>query len=296
MTENLVTYKKLMTKAYESWPAFLKRRNDRLVQINRSSTGAERVVEHILNDLFTNVLDWNISDINHQMGYADFILTQLGIKHLVIEAKRPGSFTWNKQRIDNAINQARRYAEEQKIKKIGICDGKVLYIANLENGGLQDRILLSLDKPNFPEPLWWVSMHGIYRSKKNNDGIEYQLLSNRVEAENLKNDFSNNTLLHHKYKIPAHCFAYVGNANDTKTWKLPYLLESGQVDTKRLPKAIQSILSNYRGSKVSGIPENAIPDVLERLAHAAKLISKFPNATNQSNVYSELEMALNQFD
>ena len=39
---------------------------------------------------------------------------------------------------------------------------------------------------------------------------------------------------------------------------------------KRLPKAIEAILSNYRGARVSSVLEKAIPDVLRRLAEAAE--------------------------
>ncbi|MCL5947028.1 MAG: hypothetical protein M1298_03290 [Chloroflexi bacterium] len=37
-------------------------------------------------------------------------------------------------------------------------------------------------------------------------------------------------LLHPKYKIPVHCFAYVGHAEKTSTWKLPYRLADGSID------------------------------------------------------------------
>jgi hypothetical protein len=61
---------------------------------------------------------------------------------------------------------------------------------------------------------------------------------------------------------PASCFAHVGDYSKPHSWKLPYLTADGAVDAERLPKAIQAILSNYRGEKVAGIPEEAIPAVL----------------------------------
>lgn len=55
----------------------------------------------------------------------------------------------------------------------------------------------------------------------------------------------------------------VGAANDTHTWKLPYLLADGITpDAKRLPKAIQCNLSNYPGAQVD-IPETDVGDVME---------------------------------
>ncbi len=84
------------------------------------------------------------------------------------------------------------------------------------------------------------------------------------------------TCVHPKYKRPARCFAYVGNAAKPRTWKLPYLSTDGTVDAKRLPKAVAAVISNYRGGKVGAIPDTAIPDVLERLARAASAIGKMP--------------------
>lgn len=86
----------------------------------------------------------------------------------------------------------------------------------------------------------------------------------------------NETVLHPKYKLPAQCFAYVGEPANPVTWKLPYLHADGTVDLARLPKAIQAILSNYRGARVTSIPENAIPDVLVRLGRAIDVVSCNP--------------------
>jgi hypothetical protein len=102
-------------------------------------------------------------------------------------------------------------------------------------------------------------------------------------------------LLHPKYHLPSHCFGYVGNATDHASWKLPYLFEDGSVDTKRLPKAVGAILSNYRGAKVSGIPENAIPDVLVRLARAAASVGKLPSqGPDTAPIYEQLVEVLEQ--
>jgi len=81
--------------------------------------------------------------------------------------------------------------------------------------------------------------------------------------------FNNLTQLHQEYCLPAQYFAYVGDANRPTTWKLPYLLKEGGIDTKRLPKAMQAILICCRGARVSSVPEKAIPDVARLLAEAA---------------------------
>ncbi len=102
-------------------------------------------------------------------------------------------------------------------------------------------------------------------------------------------------LLPPKYHLPAQCFAYVGDYSKPHSWKLPYLLADGTIDAKRLPKAVQAILSNYRGAKVSGIPEEAIPAVLARLARAARQAGHMPpEASNPAAIYKQLAEALEQ--
>ena len=65
--------------------------------------------------------------------------------------------------------------------------------------------------------------------------------------------------------------------------------------SKRLPKAIQAILSNYRGTKVSSVPERDIPDVLVRLARAAMSLGRMPyQSGNTAAVYVQLEAVLRQ--
>ena len=99
--------------------------------------------------------------------------------------------------------------------------------------------------------------------------------------------------LHPTYKLPVRCFAYVGNEADTRTWKLPYLLADGRLDLKRLPAAIQATLTGYRGKKVSGIPEDRIPDVLTRLGRAAAEAGKMPFQDHKAAaVYGQLQTAI----
>lgn len=295
MAEDLALRKKFITHASSVWHEFLKRRNDRLKQQNRPGGGAEKIVENILEDLFIIVLQWPLSDINHQIGGADLIFTSCGIKQLVIEAKRPNSLTWKTPAIERALNQVRTYADEQKIKRIGICDGNLLYIADIKQGILKDRLFISLDELNFPESLWYLTIHGIYRIRENNKKESKLFNKPKIDFEPITENIVE-VLLHPKYKLPVNCFAYAGHANNPNTWKLPYLLANGEIDVKRLPKAIQAILSNYRGTKVTGIPEPAIPHILNKLAKAAKALGKLPAQSNNSApIYVELVTALEQF-
>jgi len=150
---------------------------------------------------------------------------------------------------------------------------------------LQERLYISLDIEQFPEDLWWLSPHGVYRAR---DDYEPQL--NKAATV----EVNENDLLHPKYKVPARCFAYVEHHGNPKTWKLPYLLANGSVDTKRLSGAIRCIISNYRGANVKDIPESAIPSVLKRLHEAAERAGKLPHQNVKApDTYKQLAEIVN---
>ena len=153
--------------------------------------------------------------------------------------------------------------------------------------------LSALDLDEAPRDLWWVSVHGIYRPGPTN-ATELTRLLDLTPV--LASEAPADGLVHPKYHLPSRCFAYVGAANEVHTWKLPYLLLTGVPDTKRLPKAIQSILSNYRGAKVD-IPREQVGDVLVRLAIAAAILRKLPcQCTEPSPAYVEAHQALEQLE
>jgi hypothetical protein len=77
---------------------------------------------------------------------------------------------------------------------------------------------------------------------------------------------------------------------------LPYILKDGSIDAKRLPKAIQAILSNYRGASLSSVPDAAIPEVLRRLATAAEQLGKMPHQGSTAEAYEMLAQALKQVE
>jgi hypothetical protein len=295
MLENLASYQRAIERIQCSWADFRAKRNERLKQQERHGVAAEKVTEGILEDLFTMVLDWTLGDMNNQIGYADVLLTHLGIKYLILEAKRPGALAWNRRAVEAALDQAMRYAGEQKVRCLGVSDGVMLYAADVQHGGLQDRVFVSLDAPEPQEQLWWLSVHGIYRPREDRKDAAFRLLPEETVTPTQLPETAHDELLLPKYKLPARCFAYVGNAADVRTWKLPYRLVDGSIDTKRLPKAIQAILSNYRGTKVSGVNEKDIPDVLVRLARAATSIGKMPHQCGEvTPAYVQLADVLDQ--
>lgn len=297
MFKDLASYRRCIDRIASTWPAFTEKRGSRLVQQERHGVAAEKVAENIIEDLFTEVLDWPLSDLNNQVDYADLLLTGLGVKYLLIEIKRPGALAWNRKAVEVALNQAIRYAGEQKVRCVAVSDGYMLYAADMVHGGLKDRVLVRLDSPDPPTDLWWLSVHGIYRPRDDFDNRgTLNLLPDAPSPPEPEIALSGSTaLLHPKYKIPAECFGYVGHPGKHNTWRLPYCNMDGSPDTKRLPKAIQAILSNYRGTKVSGIPEQAIPDVLVRLAVAAVRVGKMPHQTGDpAPVYKQLADVLEQ--
>lgn len=286
-----------MERIRTAWTGFLTKRAERLQPHPLIGDAPEKVAEDILQDLLTGVLDWPLADFHSQVEHADIVLTDHGIKRLVLEVKRPNSLAWHKQAVAKALDQAARYAAEQKVKCVAVSDGVMLYAGDLAGGGLADRLFVSLSEGEPSLDLWWLSVQGIWRARPVSQGAQLRLLPEQpVEVQvGPQPEGAADGLLHPKYQLPARCFAFVANYVKPHTWKLPYLLADGTVDAKRLPKAIQAILSNYRGVKVSGIPEEAIPAVLSRLAQAAAQAGHMPpQACNPAPIYKQLADALDQ--
>ncbi|HJT34898.1 MAG TPA: hypothetical protein VJ783_22920 [Pirellulales bacterium] len=55
------------------------------------------------------------------------------------------------------------------------------------------------------------------------------------------------------------------------------------------------MLTNYRGARVRGIPEAAVPDTLARLAQAAARLGRMPEQNPETaDVYRQLATVLRQ--
>jgi hypothetical protein len=290
---HLASYRACVERIHTAWPGFSARRRQRLQQ-RLSEAAAEKSAENILEDLFTTVLDWPLADVLLQQQRADIVLSGSGFKRLVLEVKRPGSLTRHRAAIHRTLDQARRYAAEQCIGAVAVSDATMLYAADVIDGVLRDRALVMLDTEQPPPALWLLSVRGIYQvppvlavdldAGPRDDGIA---IAGATDA---------GALVHPKYKRGMHCFAYVGAANDTRTWKLPYLLADGTIDVKRLPKAIQCIVSSYRGANVV-IPREACGEVMVLLATAAKELRKLPcQNTATAAAYREAHTFLQQLD
>ena len=273
---DLAGYRKCTQRIQAAWPAFLQQRAALLAAQGRFGIVAEKAAENIVGALLTTVLDWEERDLNWQLDRADLVVTHNFTKYLIVETKRPGNLA-SRTAIEDALTQASRYAHEQHVRQVAVCDGTLFFGANIVDGGWTPRVLFDLSHEDAPvDALWWVSMDGIHRPGETPSDLSLLARIGVTPATGAIADTDQGALLHPKYQIPARCFAYVGDPNKTSTWKLPYLLTDGSTDLKRLPKAIQSLASNYRGAKVGGIPDEAIPHVFRRLATAATAAGKMP--------------------
>lgn len=107
--EKLASYQHCVQRIQTAWPVFLELRRQRLMQAKRNGgIASEKVAENIIEDLFTQVLDWELADLNNQVEYADIVLTKAGIKYLIVETKRPGALAWNQRAVEKALEQATR--------------------------------------------------------------------------------------------------------------------------------------------------------------------------------------------
>ena len=153
--KQLASYRHCLARMQAAWPEFASRRRERLQQ-GLFDAPVEKIAENIVEDLFTTVLDWSLSDVNLQVGRADVVLSGLGIKRLVVEVKRPGTLVWHRRAVEAALDQARRHTASQRVGAVSISDGHMLYAADVAHGGMHDRALVALDGVDAPEDLWWV--------------------------------------------------------------------------------------------------------------------------------------------
>jgi hypothetical protein len=278
-------------RAEKAWTPFTGRRLEHLAEGHRYGGAPEKVAEDIVADLLTDVLGWAVSDLNHQVAYCDILVTQLGVRRLVIETKRPGALG-GQRAVDGAFLQAQGYAETLHVDTVGVSDGARLLAADLIPGGRRLRVEADLSLIE-PDPnLWWLSPDGIYRPAV---PLPHPAAWAPPSVDEVSGPAAVSGQLHPKYHLPVMCFAYVGAVSEPHTWRLPYLHADGGIDHSRLPKAIQAVLSNYRGARVTSLPEDAVPFVLRRLAGAARRAGKMPpECPDPAPVYVQLSHVLLQ--
>ncbi|MDA8093863.1 MAG: hypothetical protein M0T84_08130 [Betaproteobacteria bacterium] len=293
----LSLYRRCVDRIVAQWADFGRSRAAMLAQQGRFGKAPEKTAENIVGTLLTSVLGWDRQDLNWQLARADLVITRNFVKYLVVETKRPGSLDSAKA-VDRALTQAWRYADEQRVSQVAVCDGFLLYGADIGAGGLQPRLVCDLSQITPPhEALWWISLDGIYRPcGERPDPASYWRARQAHGADGAPRQGEAGRL-HPRHGLPASCFAYVGDPDRPATWKLPFLTADGAVDLKRLPMAIQALATTYRGARVGGIPDAAIPGVFRRLARAAQAAGKLPsNGLPVAPAYQRLEEILGQLE
>jgi hypothetical protein len=159
--EALACYRHAVNRIQSAWPEFQAPRAERLKPHPLfADTLPEKVTEGILEDLFTTVLDWPVSNLSPQVQRADFVLSDHGIRWMIVEAKRPGSLSWNRRAVEAALAQATAYAAEQNVRRIAVSDGGMLSAADLANDGFKDRVLCLFAILS----LHWISGGSAYRA------------------------------------------------------------------------------------------------------------------------------------
>lgn len=262
-TVDLASARVCTARIREQWAAFQAARARHLAAVGGQQAPAEKVAENILCELFTTVLDWTTEQVRLQEQRVDLMLTRNGLRYLIVEVKRPGSFD-GRGSILTALTQARGYATQLRVDRVAVSDGCTLEAYDITADGLRPRTLAHLANPQPAEDLWWLSARGIYRTPPPRPAIG-------------NFDLAGDTMLHPKYQLPARCFAHVGDPDRPATWKLPYLLADGTVDAKRLPKAIGAVIRDYRSQQVKGLTEEHTAQVLVRLASAAVRTGRMPH-------------------
>ncbi len=200
---NLASHRHCTERIQAAWAGFLTKREERLEQQRRLGEACEKVAENILEDLFTAVLDWSLSDFNNQVEHTDIVLTDHSIKRLVVEVKRPGSLAWNRCAVESALAQAKGYADKQKITTVAVSDGVMLYAANVAHGGLRDRVFVSLSHAEPPLDLGGLSVQAIWRERESNEAAGLRILPEEpIEiAPEAGTGVASECLLHPKYHL-----------------------------------------------------------------------------------------------
>lgn len=137
--DHLAVYHRCAERIRSGWAEFLARRSEQLVPHPFAALAVEKVTENILRDLFVTVLDWPSSCFVPQVGHADIVLSNLGVRWIIVEAKRPGALAWHRRAVERALDQASGYAAEQRVRCVAVSDGVMLYAADLVDGGRRDR-------------------------------------------------------------------------------------------------------------------------------------------------------------
>jgi len=216
----------------------------------------------------------------------------LGIRRLLIETKRPGALSAPRA-VEAAYLQAQGYAETLRLGMAAVSHGAHLLAADLAPGGRRTRGEADVSLEEVDQNLSWLSPDGCLSEPV---PFPHPAACAPAPGQEPGESYDALGLLHPKYQLRVTCFAYVGSVTHPSTWYFPYLDAKGEIDHSQLPKAIQAVLTDYRGAHVSSITEEAVPLGSPAARRGAPAGRMPPECLEPAAVYLQLAQALLQFD
>lgn len=253
----------------ERWAVFKEFRAGTYQHVLHGRRLSEQDVGSVFERLLTGPLGYSPTQIDRQPDFADYILLARDLKLAVVETKGWEAFRTNGS-LDDALLQAANYAARHRVKHLFAFDGEVIALAMQDGETIRVMKELRVDGEETPADLFFFTEYGL--SKIPDEPMRsFQFQS----SSKLPNEYKK----HHGVLLAPECFAYVGDPRDKATWRLPYRNSDFTVDTSRIDKAVNYLLSpgGYRGVTVTdkSIPEGASVYVAKTLAKAYKEIGRW---------------------
>lgn len=251
-----------------TWPTFREFRTRTYHHVQNGRRLSEQDVGGVLERLLTGPLGYSPEQIRRQTDFIDYELLVRDRKVAVVETKGWEAFRTTGG-LDEALVQAANYGARNQVKHLFAFDGEIMALAVQAGDSIRVISESRVDGEQAPEELFFFTEYGLSKVP------DKPLRSFQFEPSALPSELKT----HHGTSLHYKCFAYVGDLRDKATWRLPYLNPDFSVDTSRIDKAVNYLLSpgGYRGVTVTdkSIPEAASVDVAKKLAKAYKEIGRW---------------------
>ncbi|OIQ07567.1 hypothetical protein MTCOM_04160 [Moorella thermoacetica] len=255
-------------KIKEKWTDFIEFREATYRHLLNGRSLSERDVEAVFEKLVTGPLGYSPAQLDRQPDFADYVLLSRDLKIAIVETKGWEAFR-NKDNLYKALEQAAGYADRHRCCNLMAFDGETIALAKREGEDVKVLFEALINTQEPPDNLFYFTEYGL--SKLPSQAICIFKCSPTPSPNEFKK--------HHGVNLHYSCFAYVGDLRDKSTWKMPYRNPDYTVDTGRIDKAVNYLLSpgGYRGVTVNdrSVPEAASVDVAKKLARAYKEIGKW---------------------
>ncbi len=251
----------------QKWPQFSDFRSATHRHLINGRSLSERDVEAVFESILLGPLGYSPAQLDRQPDFADYVLLSRDLKIAIVEIKGWEAFHIpDNQR--KALEQAAGYASRHRCKNIMAFDGKTMALAECGQDAINILFEVLVDTADPADELFYFTEYGLSK-------LPGQCISSfSYTPAPQPNEFKK----HHGIDLHYSCFAYIGDLRDKSTWKMPYRNADGSVDTGRIDKAVNFLLSpgGYRGATVSdrSVPEAASVDVAKKLARGYREIGK----------------------